>query len=134
VKLPRTLPSTLGINSKVNLSSKARSKIIQSIEKGLRIQDSNSKEIVTTQKEVLEIGNLSTASIEYGRILVDLASLINYESLVRFGEILRSDRSYLEGNNIHNLEISHNASLVSSEVAENLSLRLKKMEEWLGMN
>jgi len=131
--LPRTLPSTLRIHSKANLSTNVRSKIIDCIENGLRILDSNNNEIKVSQNEVKEISNSNNAAIEYGRIIVNLASLINYESLVRFGEILRSDRSYMEGTNINNLDISHNASLVSSEIVENLSLRLKKIEEWLGV-
>ena len=134
VILPHALPSLLKIHSKANLSDNEILKMIVSINQGLRILEPNSEEIHKNQKEVIEIRDSSTAAIEYGRLIVDFSALISSQSLVGLGEILRSDRLYLEGNNISSLDVTTNPSILYLDMLDNLSLRLERIEEWLEMD
>lgn len=134
VILPHAQLSLLKFHSKANLSDNEISKMIVSIDQVLRRLEPNSKEVHKNQKEEIEISGSSTAAIEYGRLIVDFSTLLSSQSLAALAEILRSDRLYLEGNNISSLDVTTNPSILYLEMLDSLSLRLKRMEEWLEMS
>jgi len=133
VTIVRPSLSSLKSRSKSFMSNAKRASIIRDLDTGIGMLQSHLRVLPGHGSNAgsLEPIDVASATVEFGRLLDEISSLVLRATLTGLHRVLLSDRAYLSGEFIDGYVTTSSTSVEDREDLNKLSDRLVRLKNWL---